>query len=102
MQKLQKGIAFLFLFLLIFISVPRDFVHHCEAVHTQKASLPAAEFSSKCEVCNFELIQHNTAASISVPAPVIFIIPRVHINVPHLPTARFIFISNKAPPAFQA
>lgn len=99
MQKLRRTISFLYLFLLVFISIPKEFVHHCEVSHAHELTTNTENISAKCAVCDFDFYQNLPCQTCTVERPVVFYLPQINEIISDVLSYHPVFISNKAPPA---
>lgn len=104
MYRLKKHIAFVFLFLIAGISLPKSWIHHCSAEpqkvsNHSKDTLPSSEHKEEeCAVCAFELGTMAREESAPVAFVVEFLTELYSEEVTTLHYTSPITSQNKAPP----
>lgn len=73
MFKKRTYLAFLLLFAIGFVAMPRHLVHHCE--HKAEAHHEGHHESidqASCEICDFQFPAFNQGAELAIPADISF------------------------------
>src|SRR5688572_2574607 len=102
MPRVRRHIAFLFVFLLVFISLPKELIHHCQRDHVAAQHSQNHDDEGKCAICDFQFSPTEptpnpaclaiSSTSVALSSCVLFATIVVSKDV----------VNNKAPPCFCA